>query len=118
MTTAEVAEHLRITERSVKRLIGSGKLKGTRYGRAIRILPEDFEIFRREGTCKTKKIGQAGSSSKPEARDESNTSAGSTKPLDRRMAFQLALQTSKRRGGSYTSTPSLKSGQQPKTTSS
>ena len=47
----EVAAHLRVSIRTVKRFIASGRLKVTRFGRAPRIAEEDLENFMREGTC-------------------------------------------------------------------
>ena len=41
----EIAKHLRISERTVQRLIASGKLPARKFGRAIRVADHDFKEF-------------------------------------------------------------------------
>lgn len=48
---SEVAEKLGVSLKTVRRLIQSGVLQTTRYGRAVRVLPEVLQEFRRQGTC-------------------------------------------------------------------
>ena len=98
----EVAAHLRVSIRTVKRFIASGRLKVTRFGRAPRIAEEDFL---REGTRGIKTTVRAGSSSSGALRTASGTSAGTTPPLDRPIAFRLAQQTAKRRARRSTNMP-------------
>jgi excisionase family DNA binding protein len=99
----QVAEYLGVSVRTVKRLIASGKLTGTKYGRETRVLQENLEAFTRAATCQTRKTEPETSSSSQGAGGGSNTSVGITRPLDRRMVFQLAQQTSRKQGKSYTS---------------
>ncbi|TLZ09865.1 MAG: helix-turn-helix domain-containing protein [Gammaproteobacteria bacterium] len=101
----EVAAHLRVSIRTVKRFIASGRLKVMRFGRAPRITEEDLEDFLREGTCGIKATVRAASSSSGALRTASGTSAGTTPPLDRPIAFRLAQQTAKRRARRSTNMP-------------
>ena len=44
-TRREAADHLRIGERTVDKLVASGKLKVRRIGRSVRIKLSDIESF-------------------------------------------------------------------------
>jgi len=46
MTVAEVAEELRVVDRSVRRWIASGEMIAHRFGRAIRISRNDLVAFK------------------------------------------------------------------------
>jgi excisionase family DNA binding protein len=51
-TIAEIAEQLRVSERTVSRHIARGELKSHKIGAAVRISEEDFRAFiaiRRQG---------------------------------------------------------------------
>ncbi|MBS0577762.1 MAG: helix-turn-helix domain-containing protein [Proteobacteria bacterium] len=104
----EIAEHLRISTRTVKRFIASGRLRATLFGRSPRVSEQDLQEFLREGTCKPKKTGRASSSSN--SGKETGTSAGTTPPLDRQAVFRLAQETSRRRVRRSTNTPSSTTG--------
>ena len=45
LTVAEVGELLRLSPRSIRRLIADGRLPIVRLGRAIRIRPQDVEAL-------------------------------------------------------------------------
>jgi excisionase family DNA binding protein len=45
LTVPEVAELLRLSPRSIHRLIDDGRLPIVRLGRAIRIRPQDVEVL-------------------------------------------------------------------------
>lgn len=45
LTTAEVSEKLRVSTRTVLRLIASGELKGIKAGRQWRVSPESLRAF-------------------------------------------------------------------------
>jgi len=45
LTTREVAEHLSCSEASVRRSIDAGDLTALRYGRLIRVHPDDLKTF-------------------------------------------------------------------------
>lgn len=49
-TAEEVARHLRVSVRTVKRFIASGKLTATRFGRTPRISEGALHAFLRDGT--------------------------------------------------------------------
>lgn len=49
-TAEEVARHLRVSVRTVKRFIASGKLTATRFGRTPRISEGALQAFLRDGT--------------------------------------------------------------------
>ncbi|MBS0377234.1 MAG: helix-turn-helix domain-containing protein [Proteobacteria bacterium] len=102
----EVAEHLRISSRTVKRFIATGKLRVTRFGRSPRISEQDLQEFLREGTCKPKKTVRGSSSLSDVDAGGSFQSTGTTPPLDRQAVFRLAQQTSRRRAPRSTSTRS------------
>jgi excisionase family DNA binding protein len=51
-TAEEVARHLRVSVRTVKRFIASGKLTATRFGRTPRISEVALQAFLRDGTAK------------------------------------------------------------------
>ena len=51
-TAEEVACHLRVSVRTVKRFIASGKLTATRFGRTPRISQVALQAFLRDGTTK------------------------------------------------------------------
>ena len=51
-TAEEVARHLRVSVRTVKRFIASGKLRATRFGRTPRISEAALQAFLRDGTTK------------------------------------------------------------------
>lgn len=48
LTVAEVADRLRVSERSVRRWVKEGSLRVHRLGRAIRISEHDLRSFLRE----------------------------------------------------------------------
>jgi excisionase family DNA binding protein len=102
----EVASHLRISARTVKRFIASGKLRSTRFGRSPRVSEEDLQAFLREGTCKLKESAPGNSFSSSADEKVRGTSAGTTQPLDRQTVFQLAQVTSRRRAKRSTNTRS------------
>lgn len=45
LTVAEAAQRLRVSEKSVRRLLASGLLPGLRVGRQIRIDPAELESW-------------------------------------------------------------------------
>ena len=47
LTIAEVADELRVCDRSVRRWIDAEELPSHRFGRAIRVSRQDLEIFKR-----------------------------------------------------------------------
>lgn len=47
LTIAEVAQELRVCERSVRRWIENGELRRHKFGRAIRVSRHDLEDFKR-----------------------------------------------------------------------
>jgi excisionase family DNA binding protein len=47
MTAKDVAAQLRVSERTVRRLIATGALRVRRVGRAVRISPADLEAYLR-----------------------------------------------------------------------
>jgi excisionase family DNA binding protein len=47
MTAKDVAERLRVSERTVRRLIATGSLRVCRIGRGVRIRRADLEAFLR-----------------------------------------------------------------------
>ena len=49
LTPAEIAEKLKVNERTVTRWLNSNELKGTKVGRLWRVREEDFESFLRAG---------------------------------------------------------------------
>lgn len=49
LTRAELAKRLKITERSIDRAIRDGKVKPTRFGRAVRFAPDEVKRVEREG---------------------------------------------------------------------
>jgi excisionase family DNA binding protein len=44
-TIPEIAEQLRVSERTVSRRIASGELKSHKFGAAVRISEDDFRAF-------------------------------------------------------------------------
>jgi excisionase family DNA binding protein len=52
-TAEEVARHLRVSVRTVKRFIASRKLTATRFGRTPRISEVALQAFLRDGTTKS-----------------------------------------------------------------
>jgi len=102
-TAEEVAGHLRVSVRTVKRFIASGKLEATRFGRTPRISEEALQTFLREGTCTTSETEQDGSFSNSEGRPGLGTFAGTN--IDRRAVFQLARRTAMKRVGGSLNTP-------------
>ena len=86
---AEVAAHLRISVRTVKRFIASGKLATLRFGRAVLITDEELRRFLREGTGKKEPESRSKSKPRPAQRSRSQ--------LDRRRLFELARETAARR---------------------
>ena len=47
-TVPETAEHLHVSERTVRRLIADGDLPVVRFGGTVRVRPEDREAFVRK----------------------------------------------------------------------
>lgn len=45
LTTKEVAEKLKVTQKTIRNLIESGELPAYRFGRDYRIKEEDFEEY-------------------------------------------------------------------------
>ena len=45
LSVKETASHLRLCEKQVRRLIGSGELVGYRFGTALRIRREDIDVY-------------------------------------------------------------------------
>ena len=45
LTTKEVAERLKVTQKTIRNLIESGELPAYRFGRDYRINEEDFEEY-------------------------------------------------------------------------
>jgi excisionase family DNA binding protein len=112
----EVAGYLRISPRTVKRFIASGKLSVTRFGRSPRVSEEDLQTFLRERTCKLNENARANSSSSSADRKAPGTSVGTAVTLDRQSVFQLAQATSRRRARHSMSTPSATIGSTPSPT--
>ena len=50
LTVKQVAEQLQVSERAVRRWIAVGTLRVRRYGRCVRIDPDDLDAFGQEGT--------------------------------------------------------------------
>lgn len=50
MTTAEVAQALRVSKVTVHRMIAAGKLKAIRPGKAYRVFRTSFEEFKADHT--------------------------------------------------------------------
>ncbi len=50
LTVAQVAERLQVSERSVRRWIAADTLPVRRFGRCVRIDPNDLDEFGQEGT--------------------------------------------------------------------
>ncbi len=48
LTTAEIAETLDRTERSVRHMIADGRLHAVKVGGHTRVMPEEFDRFLRE----------------------------------------------------------------------
>jgi len=94
-TPSEVAAHLQVSVRTIKRFIASGKLRAAQFGRAPRIAEQDLQTFLREGTCQKTmiKIAPGDFSSNAAASEDSSTFVGTTPPLDRQLVLQLAQQT-------------------------
>ena len=55
LTVADVADLLKVSDRTVRNWIEAGKLKGYRFGQAYRIKKADFEAFIEESEIKTEK---------------------------------------------------------------
>lgn len=56
----ELAKYLDVSERTVERLIASGKLKAVRIGRLLRISDDDLQEFlRRNSLRKSDGVGKA-----------------------------------------------------------
>jgi excisionase family DNA binding protein len=97
----EIAQYLRISERTVQRLIASGKLPARKFGRAVRVIDHDLKDFLSEGNSpcdRGKQTGPENSSSSGVVSAASGRSVGMTNAPDRRLVFQLARQTSNKRG--------------------
>ena len=47
-TVTEIAEDLKVSERTVRRWIAQGDLRAHRFGRAVRVSSEDLEAFERQ----------------------------------------------------------------------
>ena len=45
LSVGDVAETLQVSEKTVRRWIDLGELVAHRFGRQLRIAPEDFEVF-------------------------------------------------------------------------
>ena len=45
LTTKEAAQALRLSERSIFRLIDDGELRRHQFGRAVRISPDDLDAY-------------------------------------------------------------------------
>ena len=52
LTISEIAEQLKVSNRTVRNWIESGKLKGFRFGLQYRIKKEDFEEFIKQSEVK------------------------------------------------------------------
>lgn len=48
LTVAEVAQELRVCERTVRRRINDGELRHHKFGRAIRVSRQDLDDFKRD----------------------------------------------------------------------
>ena len=57
MTRAEVAQYLRVSDRTVSRLIRTGKLPAARIGRAVRIRQSDLLNMLNEKPCISASLG-------------------------------------------------------------
>ena len=51
LTAREVAALLHVSKAQAYRLIQQGKLKSIRFGRTVRVKPEDLEAFIQRSTC-------------------------------------------------------------------
>ncbi|WP_040284390.1 helix-turn-helix domain-containing protein [Tessaracoccus massiliensis] len=80
LTVAQVAEHLQLTELTVRRMISAGDLRAYRYGaRAIRIDPADLRRMRRPVTS------MAGHREAVEAAREEEANSRLAETVERRM---------------------------------
>ena len=57
MTRAEVARYLRVSDRTVSRLIRTGKLPAARIGRAVRIRQSDLLDMINDKSCNSAGLG-------------------------------------------------------------
>lgn len=57
LTRAEVAQYLRVSDRTVSRLIRTGKLPAARIGRAVRIRQSDLLNMLNEKPCISASLG-------------------------------------------------------------
>lgn len=55
LTVSEVADQLKVSDRTVRNWIEAGKLKGYRFGQAYRIIEEDLTRFIEESEIKVEK---------------------------------------------------------------
>jgi excisionase family DNA binding protein len=53
MTVDDVAAHLRVSTRTVRRMIKSGSLDVIRIGRAVRVTPQALEATKKAGQKRT-----------------------------------------------------------------
>jgi len=51
LTAREVASLLHVSKAQAYRLIQQGELKSIRFGRTVRVRPEDLEAFIQRNTC-------------------------------------------------------------------
>lgn len=53
LTIKEIATELKVTERTVRRWIGDGKLKAHKIQGVVRIEPQEYQRFLKEGNLRS-----------------------------------------------------------------